>query len=97
MKLNQFLGATALVGILACYPAAAFAQTATPSADTSSKSDDDAKKDKEIVVTGSRIARPNLESNVPLTSVSQDYLEQTASVSIGDTLNHLPALRSTFS
>lgn len=50
-----------------------------------------------ILVTGSRIRRPNLESSLPVTSVSGDAFFETGNVSIGDTLNDLPALRSTFS
>ncbi|HEY0628624.1 MAG TPA: TonB-dependent receptor [Sphingomicrobium sp.] len=50
-----------------------------------------------IVVTGSRIRRPNLESVVPVTSVSGEEFFETGQTSIGDTLNELPALRSTFS
>ena len=49
-----------------------------------------------IVVTGSRIRRPNLESQVPITSISGESFIQQASTSIGDTLNELPQLRSTF-
>ena len=51
----------------------------------------------EVVVTGSRIARPNLESPVPVTTVSSEELFQTGTTSVGDLLNDLPALRSTFS
>jgi outer membrane receptor protein involved in Fe transport len=50
-----------------------------------------------ITVTGSRIRRPNLESALPVTSVSGDAFFETGNVSVGDTLNDLPALRSTFS
>jgi len=50
-----------------------------------------------IVVTGSRIQRPNLESPVPITSISQQELTNQGQVSVGDALNDLPALRSTFS
>jgi outer membrane receptor protein involved in Fe transport len=50
-----------------------------------------------IVVTGSRIQRPNLESPVPITSITQDELTNQGQVSVGDALNDLPALRSTFS
>ncbi len=50
-----------------------------------------------ILVTGSRIARPTLESAVPLTSVTIDDLTGTGEVSLGDALNDLPSLRSTFS
>ncbi|HLA71937.1 MAG TPA: TonB-dependent receptor [Steroidobacteraceae bacterium] len=51
----------------------------------------------EVIVTGSRIARPNLESAVPVTTVTADELFETGSTSVGDLLNDLPALRSTFS
>lgn len=50
-----------------------------------------------LVVTGSRIRRPNLESNVPVTSVSAEELTSQGDVNIGDALNDLPAIRSTFS
>jgi outer membrane receptor protein involved in Fe transport len=49
-----------------------------------------------IVVTGSRIRRPNLESQVPVTSISGESFLQQSTTSIGDTLNELPQLRSTF-
>jgi len=50
-----------------------------------------------ILVTGSRIRRPNLESAVPITSVGGEEFFQTAQISVGDVLNELPQLRSTFS
>jgi outer membrane receptor for ferrienterochelin and colicin len=51
----------------------------------------------DITITGSRIRRPNLESTVPVTSVGGEEFFQTGQVSIGDVLNELPALQSTFS
>ena len=53
--------------------------------------------DESIVVTGSRIRRPNLESTVPITSLGGEEFFQTGQTSVGDVLNELPALRSTFS
>jgi outer membrane receptor protein involved in Fe transport len=50
----------------------------------------------EVIVTGSRIARPNLESSVPVTTVTGEELFETGSTSVGDLLNNLPAMRSTF-
>jgi outer membrane receptor protein involved in Fe transport len=50
-----------------------------------------------IVVTGSRIRQPNLESIVPVTSVSGQEFFETGQTSVGDVLNELPQLRSTFS
>ena len=52
---------------------------------------------KDVVVTGSRIARPNLQSTVPITSISGEEFFQNAQNNIGDELNDLPQLRSTFS
>jgi outer membrane receptor protein involved in Fe transport len=49
----------------------------------------------EVVVTGSRIARPNLESTVPIVTVAGEELFQTGNTSVGDLLNDLPSLRST--
>ena len=50
-----------------------------------------------LTVTGTRIRSPNLQSTVPITSVSVDQLTDTADVSLGDNLNDLPSLRSSFS
>ncbi len=46
-----------------------------------------------ILVTGSRIARPTLQSAVPLTSVTIEDLTGTGELSLGDALNDLPSLR----
>jgi outer membrane receptor protein involved in Fe transport len=51
----------------------------------------------DITITGSRIRRPNLESTVPITSVGGQEFFETGQTSVGDVLNELPALRSTFS
>ncbi len=50
-----------------------------------------------ITVTGTRIRRPNLQSPVPITSMSAEELPNQGQASIGDALNDLPSLRSTFS
>lgn len=50
-----------------------------------------------MVVTGSRIRRPTLDSGVPITSVGPQDLTNRGEVSLGDALNDLPSLRSTFS
>ncbi len=52
--------------------------------------------DQNIVVTGSRIRRPNLESVVPVTSIQGEQFFQRGGTDVGDTLNDLPQLRSTF-
>ena len=82
---------------------AAQAQDAAPSdsAETCVDADDngvcDNQEKADIVVTGSHIARPTLSSPTPLTSVSAKELTDSGNVSLGDALNDLPSLRSTFS
>ena len=49
-----------------------------------------------IIVTGSRIRRPNLDSTIPITSVGTEQVLETGQVSVGDQLNQLPQLRTTF-
>ena len=49
-----------------------------------------------IIVSGSRIARPNLDSTVPVTTVDAGEVLDGGAVSLGDALNDLPSLRSTF-
>lgn len=51
----------------------------------------------EIVITGTRIRTPNLTSVVPVTSISGEDFFKTGQTAIGDVLNELPALHSTFS
>ena len=75
--------AVAVAAVLLAASATATAQEAQPA--------------QEVVVTGSRIARPNLESGVPVITVSGEELFQTGNTSVGDMLNDLPALRSTIS
>lgn len=92
MKSFRFLSATALAGVvLAGSYEPVFAQSVTaPAADETSNGE-------AIIVTGSRIRRPNDESTVPITTVTAAELLQTGRVSVADTLNDLPQLRSTVS
>ena len=113
MNKFEFLNATALrsVAVATLFAASAtpaFAQDATdtavqnsaPAADATTEQELESNTQasgEEIVVTGSRIRRPNLESTVPITSINGEEFFQTGRTSVGDTLNELPALRSTFS
>lgn len=79
--------------LLAAAPAYAQDQAAPPAAaDTASK---DA-ADNEILVTGSRIRRPDLESTVPIATIKGDDIYAQANPNVGEVLNNLPQLRSTF-
>ena len=60
------------------FAAPAFAQDAAPSEDDT------------VVVTGSRIIRPNLESNSPVATVSGEETTQNADVTLDTFLNTLP-------
>ena len=46
-----------------------------------------------IVVTGSRIRQPNLQSPVPVSSISGDAIFQNSDQNVGELLNDLPQLR----
>jgi len=50
----------------------------------------------DVVVTGSRIRSPNLTSAIPITAIRGEEFFQQNGNSIGDVLNDLPQLRSTF-
>ncbi|WP_191229268.1 TonB-dependent receptor plug domain-containing protein [Aurantiacibacter xanthus] len=68
--------------MLICLSANAQAQD---SVGTSARTADD-----QIVVTGSRIARRDYDSESPIVTVGSDMLENTASVSLDQSLNKLP-------
>ncbi|WP_445192992.1 TonB-dependent receptor plug domain-containing protein [Sphingomonas sp. Tas61C01] len=87
------------VSLLSASPG--FAQTApTPTQDpvTAAPTADDAapptdsRSDEEIIVTGSRIARPELSSPTPVISYSAATLEQSGRTNITDFLTQNPAL-----
>jgi outer membrane receptor protein involved in Fe transport len=87
--------ALVLLGAGCVISTSASAQAAADAAPAAAPTDETAAPD--VVVTGSRIARPNDTSVVPVMSLNHAELSDTGRVSIGDQLNDLPALRSTFS
>lgn len=90
MKISRFLTATALASAALAFPHAAFAQETQDTGDETATSED-------VVVTGSRIRQPNAESPIPVTVVTGEEFFETGQLSVGDVLNDLPQLRSTFS
>jgi outer membrane receptor protein involved in Fe transport len=99
MKKTRLLVAGSALSLAMFAALPAYAQN---SDDTEQASEDEEEAEEEgtgkpILVTGSRISRPTLDSAVPLTSVTVDDLTGTGEVSLGDALNDLPSLRSTFS
>ena len=96
--------AAALIGFGGATAAQAQAPTASPvpaaaencsDANNNGVCDNDEHGD--IVVTGSRIRLPNATSNIPITSVAGESFAEQARNSVGDALNDLPQLSSTFS
>jgi outer membrane receptor protein involved in Fe transport len=75
----------------------AVAPDTVPTSEVAAQTGQEPTSGQAITVTGSRIRRPNLESTVPITSISGESLIQGGDTNIGDTLNELPQLRSTFS
>ncbi len=51
----------------------------------------------EVVVTGSRIVRSGENAPTPITVVTTEEFQNSGQISLGDYLNDLPSLRSTFS
>jgi outer membrane receptor protein involved in Fe transport len=82
-----------------CQPQTDTSQTtAEPAANPTGVADQEqGNRPGEVIVTGSRIARPTLESPVPVTTISSQDLLATGTINVGETLNQLPALRATFS
>ena len=46
----------------------------------------------EIVVTGSRIARPEIESSVPVQVISSEVIDEQGSANVADIINELPSI-----
>lgn len=94
MKLSHLLSASALAGSALFVPAYAFAQSSNTDGTTATTQSEDSET---ITVTGSRIRSPNVASDVPMTSIGGEALTKSGNTSIGDELNNLPQLASTFS
>ena len=100
MKKSRLMIAGSAISFALFASLPSFAQDSTTPAAQEEEEDDaeeEEKASKPILVTGSRIARPTLQSAVPLTSVTVEDLTGTGEISLGDALNDLPSLRSTFS
>lgn len=100
MKIYKFVS-RARLGAGVAPVALGLAMIATPSyaqnTPAAKPADNAADNNDVIIVTGSRIARPNLESTVPINSVQGEQFFETGKVSVGDVINELPSVRPTFS
>jgi outer membrane receptor protein involved in Fe transport len=79
-----------------CLSLVAFSSTAVLAQDAadSAAAEEEASADT-IIVTGSRIARPDLKSTVPVIALSGETFVNQGHSNIGDSLNDLPQLRAT--
>ena len=83
-------------GLAAQTPTASPAVTAGPTGAAAQSDPAGQTGGTDIVVTGSRIARPTLDSPIPVTTLSASDLAKTGQINIGDTLTRLPALSTSF-
>ncbi len=98
MKKTRLMMTGSVIGLALLAVQPAYAQTTDQNADQSDEEDEaEEEASAPILVTGSRISRPTLESPVPVTSVTAEDLLSGGDLSVGDALNDLPSLRSTFS
>jgi len=101
MKKTRLLIAGSAISFALFAAAPSFAQDATASQDPKDEAIAKTGEAVEeapiaITVTGSRIRRPNLTSTIPVTTIVGEQFFQQGQTSVGDTLNDLPQLRSTF-
>ena len=96
---SSSLASAGLAVIASCLLAAnpASAQATPDTAKPQATDTDSEKTEQAIIVTGSRINQPNLQSANPITVLSGEQVFDRGTVNVGDQLNDLPQLRSTFS
>ena len=82
-----------VLAVVACL-AAGVVQPAAAQNTTSSDVAEEADEEVSIVVTGSRIARPELNSASPVTAISSEQLTLSGNTGAGDIIQYIPALFS---
>lgn len=101
--MNRFFAADRRIGLFAsvgvaalAFAAPAVAQDAVEAATENEAAEQVAEPTGNIIVSGSRIQRPNLDATVPIASLTAAELTQTGNVNLGDRLALLPQFRPTF-
>lgn len=94
MMSSAYLCTTALAGACMVISPATMAQERQQ---VTASAEEETVRGEDVIVTGSRIRRPNDDSTIPISTVTAAELAVTGRVSIGDTLNNLPQLRSSYS
>lgn len=92
LSIRSRVSAGVAFAVLGIAMLAAPAQAQDTGADMSAQADGSPAEPQgaEIVVTGTRIARPELEANVPIAAVNAETLRQDAAINVQDTLAELP-------
>jgi outer membrane receptor protein involved in Fe transport len=86
MKFSRYLCATALVGAVTILPTSAIAQTASAAEEQTGAEEETG----DVVVTGSRIRRPDLESASPVAVIGAEQIQSQGIVNTQDLLQKLP-------
>ena len=86
MNKTRLLGTGSIFGLVMIAATPAFAMQNLPAEETSTAAEEGAS----IIVTGSRIARPEIDSIVPVAVVGVDQIQQDAVLNVQDLLQELP-------
>ncbi len=98
MKFRHLLGTTAVAGALCVFSGSAYAESGAAAAqvkqadDNSGDAEEDGKKADEILVTGSRIPRPETDGVLPGVQVTEAQIKARGYTSVLDVLNDLPLI-----
>jgi iron complex outermembrane recepter protein len=87
-KINALLMSTTCFAVMLAAPAMA----QDTGQDTSAEATTDAQDTGAIIVTGSRITRPNAAAASPITSVTSEAIRAQAAVNIEEVLNRIPSV-----
>lgn len=89
---TRLLAGSSLVALLVTFSSAAIAQT-QPTTGPSQQDTSSADQAPDVVVTGSRIRSPNLDSLPPTVTIGRQYIEERNLTNVADVLNELPGFR----
>jgi len=93
---RDFRTATSFLAL--CLTAAVLAPSAqaqpAPEQPAADQASDAPQKVEKVVVTGSRIPRPNLEQPTPVTTITNDRIQESGTSNLGDIVAQFPALSS---
>jgi iron complex outermembrane recepter protein len=92
LRRNFGRSASAAALLIALAPSLAYAQDAQDESPVPEAAEADAAEGEAIVVTGSRIARPELDFANPVVAVSGEAIEKTGQTNVTDVLTRNPAL-----